>query len=74
MPLHEYPSPPFLDLDRAAEVWRVPYEIRASEARQWATEHHIQQRGVEVRRKVISDVIESFPEHRMKFVQSPAHI
>jgi nicotinamidase-related amidase len=38
----ELPVPVFYRPERAAEVWRVPYEERAGEARVWAQEHGIQ--------------------------------
>ncbi len=36
------PLPPHFNPDTAGSLWRVPYEARASEARQWAAKHHIQ--------------------------------
>jgi nicotinamidase-related amidase len=38
---NELPLPPHFDSTRVAEIWRVPYEDRASAARQWAHLHHI---------------------------------
>ncbi len=38
----ELPVPVFYRPERVAEVWRVPYEERAGEARVWAQEHGIQ--------------------------------
>ncbi len=35
------PTPPFFDSSSAARVFRVPYEDRAREAREWATAHGI---------------------------------
>jgi nicotinamidase-related amidase len=35
------PLPPHVDLDRVAEVWKVDYEARFRDARDWATEHEI---------------------------------
>ncbi|MCS6907806.1 MAG: hypothetical protein RML93_07990 [Anaerolineales bacterium] len=35
------PLPPFYDPQKVGEVWRVPYQQRAEEARQWAARHHI---------------------------------
>jgi nicotinamidase-related amidase len=39
--VRELPIPPHFDADRVGEVWRVPYEERAREARAWATERGI---------------------------------
>ncbi len=38
----EIPLPPHFDPDRVGQVWRVPYQQRAGEARQWAEQYHIQ--------------------------------
>ncbi|MEM9244755.1 MAG: hypothetical protein AAGA67_03290 [Cyanobacteria bacterium P01_F01_bin.153] len=35
------PIPTHFQSDRIAEVWRVPYQERAAEAKQWAEQHHI---------------------------------
>ncbi len=40
-PARELPLPAHFDETRAGEVWRVPYEERAREARAWAMEHGI---------------------------------
>jgi nicotinamidase-related amidase len=37
----ELPLPPFYDPGKAAEIWRVPYQERAEQARQWAWAHAI---------------------------------
>jgi nicotinamidase-related amidase len=37
----ELPVPPHFDPEKVAEVWRVPYELRAWEAAQWAKRHKI---------------------------------
>lgn len=37
----ELPLPAHFDDARAGDVWRVPYEERAREARAWATQHEI---------------------------------
>jgi nicotinamidase-related amidase len=37
----ELPLPPHYDPSRVGEVWRVPYEDRAREARAWAEDHGI---------------------------------
>ena len=39
--MNELPFPPHFDPERAGEVWRVPYEARAREAREWAERHRI---------------------------------
>jgi nicotinamidase-related amidase len=41
MPI-ELPIPPFVDLERSGEVWRVDYEQRFREASQWAREHGLE--------------------------------
>ncbi len=41
MTFREYPLPEHFDDGRAAEVWRVPYEERARDARAWAARHRI---------------------------------
>ncbi|MEM9904458.1 MAG: isochorismatase, partial [Cyanobacteria bacterium P01_D01_bin.44] len=35
------PLPPFFDPARVGEVWRVPYEARATQAKVWAKQHGI---------------------------------
>jgi nicotinamidase-related amidase len=37
--MRQLPVPPHFDARRVGEVWRVPYEDRAREARAWAREH-----------------------------------
>jgi nicotinamidase-related amidase len=39
--MRELPLPDFYEPERVGEVWRVPYEERAREARVWAEEHGI---------------------------------
>jgi nicotinamidase-related amidase len=39
--VRDLPVPPHFDPGRVSEVWRVPYEERAREARAWAAEHGI---------------------------------
>jgi nicotinamidase-related amidase len=39
--MHELPIPAHFDPSRAGEVWRVPYEDRAREAKAWADEHDL---------------------------------
>jgi nicotinamidase-related amidase len=38
----ELPVPPQFDPQKVGQVWRVPYQQRAREARQWAVQTHIQ--------------------------------
>ncbi|QKT03926.1 isochorismatase [Ectothiorhodospiraceae bacterium 2226] len=40
-PFAELPLPAHFDARRAGEVWRVPYEERAREARAWAAQHAV---------------------------------
>ncbi|HEX9616230.1 MAG TPA: hypothetical protein VGA03_02365 [Anaerolineales bacterium] len=37
----EIPVPPHYDPEKVAEVWRVPYQERAGQARHWAREHDL---------------------------------
>ncbi|MBP1692477.1 MAG: isochorismatase [Chloroflexi bacterium] len=37
----ELPIPDFFDPQQAGEVWRVPYQQRAADARLWAEQYHI---------------------------------
>jgi nicotinamidase-related amidase len=37
----QLPVPPFFDRDRVGEVWRVPYQERATQAKDWAQQHRI---------------------------------
>ena len=39
--LRELPIPDFFDPQRVGEVWRVPYQERADEARRWAEQYQI---------------------------------
>jgi nicotinamidase-related amidase len=39
--IDEFPFPPHFDPGRVGEVWKVPYEARAREARQWARQHDL---------------------------------
>jgi len=39
--LIEYPIPPHYDPSQVGKVWRVPYQERASQAREWAKKHQI---------------------------------
>jgi nicotinamidase-related amidase len=38
----QLPIPNFFDSQKVGEVWRVPYQTRASQAKAWAKEHQIQ--------------------------------
>src|SRR4029450_4587928 len=40
-PMRELPVPDFYRPERVGEVWRVPYEERARDARDWADEQRI---------------------------------
>lgn len=35
------PVPPFFDPEKVNQVWKVPYQTRAQEAREWAARHRI---------------------------------
>ncbi|MFU8772405.1 MAG: isochorismatase, partial [Anaerolineales bacterium] len=37
----ELPIPPHYDTSKVDQVWKVPYEERASHARRWAEDHNI---------------------------------
>ena len=37
----ELPIPPHFNPDKVGDVWKVPYQQRAEEARQWAKQHQI---------------------------------
>jgi nicotinamidase-related amidase len=41
MPPTELPVPPHFAPDRVGTVWRVPYQVRAQDAREWAVRHGI---------------------------------
>jgi len=38
----QLPMPPHFDIAKVGEVWRVPYQDRSAEARDWAKQHNIQ--------------------------------
>jgi nicotinamidase-related amidase len=38
----QLPIPPHFDAAKVGEVWRMPYETRATEAREWAKKYNIQ--------------------------------
>ncbi len=42
MPHYKLPIPPHFDLGKVGEVWRVPYQERAEDAKRWAKEHNIE--------------------------------
>lgn len=37
----ELPIPPHFDAQKVGNVWRVPYQQRATDAQNWAAQHHI---------------------------------
>jgi nicotinamidase-related amidase len=39
---NDLPVPPFYDPDKVGQVWRVPYQNRAEEAKQWIVQNKIQ--------------------------------
>jgi nicotinamidase-related amidase len=41
----QLPVPPHYDPSKVGEVWRVPYEQRAAQAREWRVEHNIRPAG-----------------------------
>ncbi|MBL1178019.1 isochorismatase [Pantanalinema sp. GBBB05] len=41
-PTTQLPIPSFFDARRVGEVWRVPYQDRATQARDWAKQQHLQ--------------------------------
>lgn len=40
--MDKLPIPEFFDADKVGAVWRVPYEERAKQARDWALQHRLQ--------------------------------
>lgn len=50
MARQELPIPPHFDPAKIGQVWRVPYQQRAEEARQWARQHNIRPAGADSRR------------------------
>jgi nicotinamidase-related amidase len=38
---NQIPIPPFFNPEKVGEVWLVPYQQRATDARDWAKQHHI---------------------------------
>jgi nicotinamidase-related amidase len=46
----ELPLPPHVDLERAGEIWRVDYQARFREAREWSREHRISPASQDERR------------------------
>src|SRR5512147_2108158 len=44
------PLPPFYDPAAASRVYRVPYQVRAEQAREWAEAHRIRPAGEDARR------------------------
>lgn len=39
--MRQLPIPPYFQADRVGQVWRVPYQQRATAAQQWAQQHQI---------------------------------
>jgi nicotinamidase-related amidase len=44
------PTPDFFDSSRIGAVWRIPYEERAAQARDWAKQHGLQPAALDSRR------------------------
>jgi hypothetical protein len=40
--MDKLPIPEFFDADKVGAVWRIPYEERAKQARDWALQHGLQ--------------------------------
>lgn len=40
--LNHLPIPKHFEPEKVGQVWRVPYEVRATEAASWAARHHLQ--------------------------------
>ena len=40
------PIPEFFDADKVGSVWRIPYEARAAQARDWARLHQLEPASV----------------------------
>ena len=38
----QLPTPDYFDTKKVSEVWRVPYQERAAEAKEWAEKYSIQ--------------------------------
>ena len=38
-----FPIPDFFDVTKVGTVWRIPYEERAKQARDWARQHAVKQ-------------------------------
>ena len=43
---HDLPLPDFFDVNKVGTVWRIPYEERAKQAREWARLHTVQPASV----------------------------
>jgi nicotinamidase-related amidase len=41
MAKHQLPIPPHFDSEKVGEVWKVPYQQRAQDAKKWAKEHRL---------------------------------
>jgi nicotinamidase-related amidase len=51
--MRELPVPPHFRADGVGEIWRVPYEERAREARAWAAEHGLAPAAGDARRVAV---------------------
>jgi hypothetical protein len=45
--MNDLPVPNFFDAQKVGSVWRIPYEARASQARDWARQHGLQPASVD---------------------------
>ncbi len=43
---HDLPIPEFIDANKVGAVWRIPYEERARQAREWARLHNVEPASV----------------------------
>ncbi|BAC08098.1 hypothetical protein [Thermosynechococcus vestitus] len=49
----ELPTPEFFDATKVDQVWRLPYQQRAAEARQWAQQYQMPPVSEEVQRTLL---------------------
>jgi nicotinamidase-related amidase len=47
MSVSDLPVPDFFDAEKVGEVWRIPYEQRARQARDWARQHSLRPAAVD---------------------------
>jgi nicotinamidase-related amidase len=45
--MNDLPVPDFFDAQNVGRVWRIPYEARAGQARDWARQHRLQSASVD---------------------------